>query len=74
MLEVKDLQVAYGKIQAVKGISFTVDAGPGRDADRHQRRRQDDHAAHDLRAAPARVGGDLVRGRSGSTGRRPTRS
>lgn len=27
MLEVKDLKVAYGKIQAVKGISFTVDEG-----------------------------------------------
>ena len=27
MLEVKDLRVAYGKIQAVKGISFTVDEG-----------------------------------------------
>jgi len=27
MLEVHDLHVAYGKIQAVKGISFTVDAG-----------------------------------------------
>ena len=27
MLEVKDLVVAYGKIKAVKGISFTVDQG-----------------------------------------------
>jgi branched-chain amino acid transport system ATP-binding protein len=27
LLEVKDLKVAYGKIEAVKGISFTVDAG-----------------------------------------------
>lgn len=27
LLEVEDLRVAYGKIQAVKGISFTVDAG-----------------------------------------------
>jgi branched-chain amino acid transport system ATP-binding protein len=27
ILEVKDLSVAYGKIQAVKGISFTVEAG-----------------------------------------------
>jgi branched-chain amino acid transport system ATP-binding protein len=27
MLEVEDLRVAYGKIEAVKGISFTVDAG-----------------------------------------------
>ena len=27
MLEVKDLEVAYGKIKAVKGISFTVEEG-----------------------------------------------
>ena len=27
LLEVSDLRVAYGKIEAVKGISFTVDAG-----------------------------------------------
>ena len=27
MLEVRDLRVAYGKIEAVKGISFTVEAG-----------------------------------------------
>ncbi|MFF4752890.1 ABC transporter ATP-binding protein [Streptomyces sp. NPDC002514] len=27
LLEVKDLRVAYGKIEAVKGISFTVEAG-----------------------------------------------
>ncbi|MYQ30268.1 ATP-binding cassette domain-containing protein, partial [Streptomyces sp. SID4956] len=27
LLEVEDLKVAYGKIQAVKGISFSVDAG-----------------------------------------------
>ena len=27
MLEVEDLRVSYGKIEAVKGISFTVEAG-----------------------------------------------
>lgn len=27
LLEVRDLRVAYGKIEAVKGISFTVEAG-----------------------------------------------
>ena len=27
MLEVKDLQVYYGMIQAIKGISFEVNAG-----------------------------------------------
>lgn len=26
LLEVEDLKVAYGKIQAVKGISFSVEA------------------------------------------------
>ena len=28
MLEVKDLKVAYGRVQAVKGISFKVDHAP----------------------------------------------
>ena len=27
MLEIKDLQVAYGRVRAVKGISFTVEQG-----------------------------------------------
>lgn len=27
LLEVEDLRVAYGKIEAVKGISFSVEAG-----------------------------------------------
>src|SRR4051812_44540015 len=27
MLEVRDLRVAYGKIEAVKGITFSVDSG-----------------------------------------------
>ena len=27
LLEVRDLQVFYGRIQAIKGISFTVDEG-----------------------------------------------
>ena len=27
MLEVTDLRVAYGKIEAVKGVSFSVSAG-----------------------------------------------
>lgn len=27
LLQVEDLRVAYGKIEAVKGISFTVEAG-----------------------------------------------
>ena len=29
MLEVKDLQVYYGVIQALKGISFEVEQGDG---------------------------------------------
>ena len=41
MLEVRDLRVAYGKIEAVKGISFSVVAGPrlGRALQRQDRRR-----------------------------------
>ena len=27
MLEIKDLKVAYGRVRAVKGISFTVEEG-----------------------------------------------
>ena len=51
MLEVKDLQVYYGVIQALKGISFEVEPGRSHRADRCQRRRKDDHPAHDHRSA-----------------------
>ena len=61
MLEVKDLKVAYGRVQAVKGISFKVDQGQV-DVARHQRCRQDHHAPHDLGLDQTRVWRDLVRG------------
>ena len=39
MLEVKDLQVYYGVIQALKGISFHVEPGRSYCTDRCKRRR-----------------------------------
>ena len=62
MLEVKDLKVAYGRVQAVKGISFKVDQGQVVTLARHQRCGQDHHAPHDLGLDQARVWRDLVRG------------
>ena len=64
MLEVEDLQVAYGKIEAVKGITLPRGRGRGRHADRHQRCRQDDDAADDVRTAASNRGRDPVRGRA----------
>ncbi|MFC7510642.1 ABC transporter ATP-binding protein [Streptomyces thermocarboxydus] len=58
LLEVEDLKVAYGKIQAVKGISFSVDAGEvvtliGTNGADH-------HPAHAVRAAEAGRRADQV--------------
>ena len=64
MLEVKDLKVAYGRVRAVKGISFKVDQGQVVTLRRHQRCRQDHHAPYHLRLDQARVWRDLVRGRT----------
>ena len=50
LLEVSDIHTHYGAIEALKGVSLTVERGRGRDADRLQRRRQVHHAALDLRA------------------------
>ena len=55
----------YGNIHALKGITLTVRRRRDRDADRLQRRRQDDDAAHDLRAHAARAAGTIA-----STGKR----
>ena len=41
MLEIKDLEVYYGVIQAIKGVSFEVNQ------DRRQRSREDHHFAYD---------------------------
>ena len=43
LLKVSGLKVAYGGIQAVKGVSFEVHAGRTGQPDRRQRRRQDHH-------------------------------
>ena len=51
MLEVKDLQVYYGVIQALKGISFEVEQGDDGSTDRCQWSRKDDDASHDHRSA-----------------------
>ena len=51
MLEVKDLQVYYGMIQAIKGISFEVNRGRGHCSDRSQRCRKDDNSAYHHRTA-----------------------
>ena len=53
LLEIKDAVLAYGKIEALHGISVQVERGRGRLADRRQRRRQDlDHARPLRRARP----------------------
>ena len=41
LLEVRDLQVRYGGIQAVRGLSFTVEEGRIVCPHRGQRRRQE---------------------------------
>ena len=57
MLEIADLHVAYGKVEAVRGVSLTLRRRPDRHRDRAERRRQD-HAAcrHHRPAAVARHG------------------
>ena len=51
MLEVKDLHVYYGMIQAIKGISFEVNRGRDDRADRSERSRKDDDTAYRHRTA-----------------------
>ena len=53
LLEVEDLVARYGRITALDGISLHVDEGEIVDADRRQRRRQDDDAARDQRTVAA---------------------
>ena len=45
MLEVKDLEVYYGVIQAIKGISFHVERGGSHCTDRSKRSRKDHNIA-----------------------------
>ena len=69
LLEVDQIEVRYGAIAALKGISFTVGDGRDRRAARRERRRQDDHAED-------RVGHDApgLRHRSPSTASASTAS
>ena len=50
---VKDLQVYYGAIHAIKGISFEDPQGRNRHPDRRKRRRKDDDDACHFRAFEA---------------------
>ena len=47
MLEVRDLQTAYGRSQVLFGVDLDVQAGAGGDAPRPQRHGQDHHRALD---------------------------
>ncbi len=54
LLEVLDLESGYGDLQVLRGVSAGAAPGPGRGRPRSQRRRQDDAALGDLRAAQGR--------------------
>ena len=54
VLKVTDLYAAYGKIEALKGISLEVKPGRDRDAHRRQRCRQVHDAQDDLGSARSR--------------------
>ena len=55
MLEVRDLQVYYGMIHAIKGISFDVNHGGSYCSDRSKWCRKDDNSAYDHRTACTKV-------------------
>lgn len=44
LLEVRDLSVAYGKIEAVRNVTLEVEKGADRHHHRAERRRKDDDA------------------------------
>lgn len=52
MLDVKNINVYYGAIHAVKDISFQVNEGGDCHPHRRQRRGQDYHTANRVRSAP----------------------
>ena len=52
ILKVEDINVYYGSIHAIKGISFEVQGGRGCHADRRQRRREVHDTEHRVRPAP----------------------
>ena len=51
ILQVNDIHVYYGSIHAVKGVSFEVNQGGDRHADRRQRGGQVHGAQYGVRAA-----------------------
>ena len=55
LLEIKDLHVAYGKVEAVRGVGLDHAAGPDRDRHRAERRRQDYAACGGGRVCCARA-------------------
>ena len=60
MLSVKDLEVSYGAIRAVKGISFHVNKGRDCHTDRRERGGKNHHAARHFRLAEAEGGRDYL--------------
>ena len=64
LLELEDIALSYGRIEALHGISLERRRGRDRRPDRRQRRRQDHHHAGHLRPAAG-----LRRARSASTAR-----
>ena len=55
VLEIRDMVCGYGGITALRGISLAGQGRATRRPDRRQRRRQEHHAARDLRAGVRRV-------------------
>ena len=59
LFEIEDLHVAYGKVEAVRGVSLRHAAGPDRHRHRSERRRQDDAACGRRGTAALARPGDL---------------
>ena len=72
LLEVRDIVVHYGRIQALHGVSLQVRQGELVTLLGCQRGRQDDDDAGHLRAASAVIGIGVVRGPATSPGSKPT--
>ena len=60
-LQLDDLEVAYGGVPAVRGLSLSVAPGEIVGLDRPERRREVDHAARDHGARPRAAGRDPSR-------------
>ena len=73
LLEVEGIDVGYGAVRALAGVSLVVDAGRDRRADRRQRRREDHALAHDQRPRAAGGRHDRIRRRATSRGSQPDR-